>query len=55
MHWVEAGWATEAFLPKLGRLLATVVVAMGAFAGSAYLLRIEELHRLVAAVRRRLA
>jgi putative peptidoglycan lipid II flippase len=54
MHWVQGGWATDPFLPKLGRLLATVVVAMGAFAGCAYLLHIEELHRFVAAVRRRL-
>jgi putative peptidoglycan lipid II flippase len=54
MHWVLGGWATDPFLPKLGRLLATVVVAMGAFAGCAYLLHIEELHRFVAAVRRRL-
>jgi len=55
MHWLQSGWATDPFLPKLGRLLATVVVAMGAFGGCAYLLHIEELHRLVAAVRRRLA
>jgi len=31
------------------------VVAMGAFGGCAYLLQIEELQRLLAAVRRRLA
>ncbi len=55
MHWLLDAWTTEPFLPKLGRLLGTVVVAMGAFAGCAYLLNIDELHRFVAAVRRRLS
>jgi putative peptidoglycan lipid II flippase len=54
MHWLLADWPTQALAPKLGLLLATVVAGMGAFGGCAYVLRIEELHRLVEAVRRRL-
>jgi putative peptidoglycan lipid II flippase len=54
-HWLLADWATMRFLPKLGALLATIIVASGGFLACAMLLRIPELETIVAAVRRRLS
>jgi putative peptidoglycan lipid II flippase len=54
MHWLLADWATQAFLMKLGALLATVLTGVLAFLGCSAWLRIEELQGLHAALRRRL-
>jgi putative peptidoglycan lipid II flippase len=53
-HWLLAGWATQALWFKLPVLLATVAAGVAVFVGSGMLLRIEELHELIGAVRRRL-
>jgi putative peptidoglycan lipid II flippase len=53
-HWLLADWATQAFLSKLGALLATVIVGALIFAGCGLLLHIEEIKDLQAALRRRL-
>jgi putative peptidoglycan lipid II flippase len=52
-HWFLADWPHQAFLPKVSALLATVIAGAGVFAGSGVLLRIEELNKLIAMVRRR--
>jgi putative peptidoglycan lipid II flippase len=54
-RWLLSDWASMHFLPKVAALLATIIVAGGAFFGCALLLRIPELDSLMAAVRRRLA
>jgi putative peptidoglycan lipid II flippase len=54
MHWLLDGWASQAFVPKLGGLLLTVSVAMALYGGVAHLLHVDELHRFTAALRRRL-
>jgi putative peptidoglycan lipid II flippase len=53
-HWLLADWAHMRFLPKLGLLLATIVVAAATFLGVALLLRIGDVDDIAAAVRRRL-
>jgi putative peptidoglycan lipid II flippase len=53
-HWLLSGWATQAFIPKAGAVLATVVVGGLVFAGCGFALRIEELDDLKQAVLRRL-
>jgi putative peptidoglycan lipid II flippase len=53
-HWLLDQWATQAFIGKLGSLLLTVVVGALVFLGCGAALRIEELHALVATLRRRL-
>jgi peptidoglycan biosynthesis protein MviN/MurJ (putative lipid II flippase) len=54
LHWWLGDWATQAFLPKLGALLATVVTGVVVFLGCGALLKIEELDGLIAAFKRRL-
>jgi uncharacterized membrane protein YcjF (UPF0283 family) len=53
-HWLLADWATQAFLPKLGALLATVLIGLMVFVAGCALLRVAEIEELVHAVRRRL-
>jgi hypothetical protein len=53
-HWLLAQWAVQRFLPKLGLLLATVVAGALGFAACGLALGIEELHELLAILRRRL-
>jgi putative peptidoglycan lipid II flippase len=53
-HWLLADWATQAFISKLGVLLATVIVGALAFAGSGLALHIEEFKELQGALKRRL-
>jgi putative peptidoglycan lipid II flippase len=53
-HWLLADWAHQRFLPKLGALLTTIVVAAAAYLGMALLLRIGDVDDIAAAVRRRL-
>jgi putative peptidoglycan lipid II flippase len=54
-QWLLAHWQTQAFLPKLAALSATVIVGAVVFAGCGVLLHIEELKELRDALRRRLA
>jgi putative peptidoglycan lipid II flippase len=54
-HFLLSGWATEAFWPKLGALLAVIAAGAGAFFGCATALGIRELDDIARAVRRRLA
>jgi putative peptidoglycan lipid II flippase len=53
-HWLLADWAHQRFLPKLGALLTTIVVAAAAYLGMALLLRIGDVDEIAAALRRRL-
>jgi putative peptidoglycan lipid II flippase len=53
-HWLLADWQSQAFLPKLGALLATVIVGALVFAGCGAALHIEELKELQGAILRRL-
>jgi putative peptidoglycan lipid II flippase len=53
-HWLLADWATQGFLPKLGALLATVVLGAAVFVGGCVLLRVGEVEELIQALRRRL-
>jgi putative peptidoglycan lipid II flippase len=53
LHWLLADWATQAFLSKLGALLATVTSGVVVFAVCGTWLRIEELNGLSAAFKRR--
>jgi len=53
-HWLLADWAGMRFLPKLGALLATIVVAGGAFFAAVLALRVRDLDGLAAALQRRL-
>jgi putative peptidoglycan lipid II flippase len=54
MHWLMADWPIQPFAQKTVALLATVTVAGLTFLGCGMLLRIEEMHELAKAVRRRL-
>jgi putative peptidoglycan lipid II flippase len=54
MHWLLADWATQAFMVKLGALLATVLAGVLVFLACSAWLRIEELQGLHALLRRRL-
>ena len=54
MHWLLADWATQAFWSKSLALFGTVLCGGGVFAGSAALLKVEELAPIVAGVRRRI-
>ncbi|HEY2676969.1 MAG TPA: murein biosynthesis integral membrane protein MurJ [Steroidobacteraceae bacterium] len=54
-HWLLADWQSQALLPKLAALLATIAVGALVFAGCGVLLHIEELKELRDAVTRRLA
>ena len=54
-HFLLAHWASERFWPKLGELLAVIVVAAGAFFVCATALGIRELEDISRAVRRRFA
>jgi putative peptidoglycan lipid II flippase len=53
-HWLLADWQSQALLPKLAALLATVAMGALVFAGCGVLLHIEELKELRDAVMRRL-
>ena len=53
-HWLLADWATQGFISKLGALLVTVFVGVLVFLGCGAAVRIEELHTLGNALRRRL-
>ena len=53
-HWLLGHWAQQAFVTRLGLLLATILVSGSAFLACGALLRIEELQELINAVRRRL-
>jgi putative peptidoglycan lipid II flippase len=53
-HYLLAGWATQAFWPKLTYLFVTIAVAGGVFAAVAVALRISELTEIIAAFQRRL-
>ncbi len=54
LHLFLANWPVQPFLPKLAALLGTVVAAAAAYLACGWALGLEELHELVAAVRRRL-
>jgi putative peptidoglycan lipid II flippase len=53
-HWLLADWATQAFLPRLGALMGTVIVGAAVFAGCGVALHIEEFKELQGAIKRRL-
>jgi peptidoglycan biosynthesis protein MviN/MurJ (putative lipid II flippase) len=53
-HWLLADWQTQAFLPKLGALLVTMILGALVFAGCGTALHIEELKELQGAILRRL-
>ncbi len=53
-HWLLNDWPQQSFAPKLGWLVLTVTLSILAFLGCGMALRIEELHGLNEAVRRRL-
>ncbi len=53
-HYVLADWPTQAFMPKLAWLLATITVAALAFLGCTLLLRVDEVDHLRAIVSRKL-
>jgi len=52
-HWLLAGWAQFQFLARLALLLLTITAGVLVFLGAGAALRIEELHELIDAVRRR--
>jgi predicted PurR-regulated permease PerM len=52
-HWLLVDWPTQAFVPKVSALLATVLGGGAVFALSGVLLRIEELNDLIDMVKRR--
>jgi putative peptidoglycan lipid II flippase len=54
LHWLLADWQTQAFLSKLGELLATIVAGALVFAGCGALLHIEEIKGIQNALMRRL-
>jgi peptidoglycan biosynthesis protein MviN/MurJ (putative lipid II flippase) len=54
-HWLLADWRTQALLPKIAALLATVIAGAGVFAACGMLLHIEELKEVRAAFKRRFA
>ena len=53
-HWLLGHWAQQAFVTRLGLLLATIVTGVAVFLSCGAALRIEELQELISAVRRRL-
>jgi putative peptidoglycan lipid II flippase len=53
-HWLLADWATQGFVSKLGALFVTVFIGVLIFLGCGAAVRIEELHTLDNALRRRL-
>jgi len=53
-HWLLANWSTQSFAPKAAALLVTMIVGGLVFTGCGILLRIEELHEVMATVKRRL-
>jgi putative peptidoglycan lipid II flippase len=53
-RWLLPGWESTGFWLRLGWLLATILVATGAFAVCAMLLRVSELTAITAAFKRRL-
>jgi putative peptidoglycan lipid II flippase len=54
LHWLLADWQTQAFLSKLGELLATIVAGALVFGGCGALLHIEEIKEVQNALTRRL-
>jgi putative peptidoglycan lipid II flippase len=54
MHWLLSDWATQAFVRKTAALLATVLAGALVFLVAGVALKIEELHEIIGAVRRRL-
>jgi putative peptidoglycan lipid II flippase len=52
-HWLLADWPTQTFARKCAALLATVSTAGLVFLGAGVLLKIDELHDLIGAVKRR--
>jgi putative peptidoglycan lipid II flippase len=55
MHYLLADWAVQAFWPKCLGLTLVIAVAAGAFFFCANALGVDEVHDIVAAVRRRVA
>jgi putative peptidoglycan lipid II flippase len=53
-HWLLGDWRTEVLWMKVCALLATIVAGAAVFTVVSLLLRIEEMHELSAAIRRRL-
>jgi putative peptidoglycan lipid II flippase len=53
-HWLLSDWATQSFVRKTAALFATISVGGLVFLGAGAALRIEELHELLGAVKRRL-
>jgi hypothetical protein len=53
-HWVLSGWATMAFWPKFGWLMATIAVAGTVFIVAGLALKIPEMQEVSGAIRRRL-
>jgi len=53
-HWLLAEWATQAFWSKTAGLFGTIFVGAGVFAACGFVLRIEELTEVLAALKRRL-
>jgi putative peptidoglycan lipid II flippase len=53
-HWLLSDWAAQAFVRKTAALFATMTVGGLVFLGVGAALRIEELHEVIAAVKRRL-
>src|SRR5882724_1425812 len=53
-HWLLSDWATQALVRKTAALFATMTVGALVFLGVGAALRIEELHEVIAAVKRRL-
>lgn len=51
-HWLLNDWAHQAFAPRLGWLLLTIVAGIVAFVGCGLALRIDEMRELVSALRR---
>src|SRR5882757_1410583 len=52
-HWLLSDWATQALVRKTAALFATMTVGALVFLGVGAALRIEELHEVIAAVKRR--
>jgi putative peptidoglycan lipid II flippase len=53
-HWLLSDWATQTFLRKTAALFATMAVSGVVFLGVGAALRIEELHEVIGAIKRRL-
>jgi putative peptidoglycan lipid II flippase len=52
-HWLLAQWPTQAFVSKCSWLMLTIMVGAAVYLLCGWALRIEELHEVLAAVRRR--